>query len=428
MGFHIEFSKELNTNSELFSEDFLKAKLSEFKKTINDPQYGFFHVSDRDDLRKESKKVFEKFKERKNFIHVGIGGSSLGPEMLISALSSIPHDKNFVFINNIDPDETYNQIKDLSPDDSLFYFVSKSGGTAETMAGLAIISHWLEEKGIQKENFKNYFIFATDPEKSQLLDLGKELEVETLTIPSNIGGRFSVLTAVGYLPALMANIDIDNLCDGANLIKNDLLNENVSENILLQTASYLAQLKELGVSQTVLMPYSSQLKCFSYWFTQLWAESLGKKLSLSNDVVHEGFTPIPAYGATDQHSQVQLFMEGPHDKCVVLIEVDSFDHDYTLENNYSQPSLTKLAPFTLSQLFKAELEGTIKALDEAGRPFIHIKISKKDERNLGAMILFFESLTALMGHYLMINPFNQPGVEAGKKFAQEWLENPTGGE
>lgn len=394
-------------------------KLEAFKKIISNPGTQFFHSFEREELAATTKVIYEKHKTIKTFIHVGIGGSSLGPEMLVTALKK--NNCQFIFVNNIDPDEIFDQLQSIDYKNSLFYFVSKSGGTAETMGALAIISDFLFSKGVKENELKNYFVFATDSKKSELLDLGKKLTIDLLEVPSDVGGRFSALTPVGYLPALFAGIDIDMLIKGA-IETQQICLQNDEKNSLLQAAHFLYNLKtDRGISQTVFMPYSSKLKSFSFWFTQLWAESLGKRLNKNGNEVFEGFTPIVAYGATDQHSQVQLFMEGPKDKAFIMIEVENFTHDFSLKNNFGSPNLKKLAPYSLAQLMKAELYGTLKALEENSRPFIHLKITKNDEYHVGAMILFFESLTALMGEFLNVDPFNQPGVEAGKIYAFEFL-------
>jgi glucose-6-phosphate isomerase len=418
----VNFSGKDDLSAKYFETSFLQDKFDKFKQTINDKSIGFFHVTDNDDLIKECQEILKIFKHKKTFIHLGIGGSSLGPEMLITALKK--NNNKFIFINNIDPDEIFTQLENIDIEDSLFYFCSKSGATAETMAGLSIMTQLLSAQGIGQDQLKNYFVFATDPSQSQLLQLGKELDINCLTIPSNIGGRFTVLTPVGFLPAIFADIKIDHLNKGANAAKKLILNKEMNNNILLQSASFLYALKvEKDISQTVFMPYSSKLRNLSFWFVQLWAESLGKKYNTRGQIIHTGLTPIPAYGATDQHSQVQLFMEGPYDKSILLLEIEKFDHDYLLNNPYSQDSLSKLKKYSLGQLCKAELKGTLKALKENHRPYIHYTIPVINEESLGSFILFCESLTALMGIYLEINPFDQPGVELGKKYAYEWLED-----
>src|SRR5690606_8259279 len=231
---------------------------------------------------------------------------------------------------------------------------------------------------------------------------------DSLEVPTSIGGRFSVQTAVGLFPALFAGIDIEKIFEGMNEVKDLILEKDIQKNPLLQTAERLFLLfTEFGVNQTILMPYSSKLKTLSHWFVQLWGESLGK---LKKDGTPTGLTPIPAYGATDQHSQVQLFMQGPSDKCLFMLEVKRRMIDFSLDNNLEFSSANKLHGKTLNQLMEAEFKGTLKALSEAKKDHIHLQIEEVDEKNMGALILFYESLTALMGIYLEIDPFDQPGV------------------
>jgi len=407
---------KFNFSPELRDTDFpIQEWFKSFNQVIDSSATGFFRVTDRSELLQSCKDIHEKFKHKKTFVQIGIGGSSLGPEMLISALQK--NDVQFEFINNIDPDRINEQLSKINLKESLFYVVSKSGGTAETMSGFAIVTNLLLENGVAESDIKNYFVFATDPIKSELLNLGKELGVNCLEVPSNVGGRFSVLTPVGFLPALFAGIDCDKLLKGANDLKPKLLDENLSENILLKTACWLMDLKNKGRNQTVMMPYSSKLRDLGFWFVQLWAESLGKKKSLTGEDVFEGLTPIPGYGATDQHSQVQLFMEGPQDKVMIMLQVEKFDNDYSLQNKLNSPRLQKLAPHKLSDLMEAEFIGSLMALKEQERPYLHLQVPRNNEESMGAMILFFESLTAIMGSALKINPFDQPGVELGKIYA-----------
>ena len=414
MAFSISFNGLKNKE---FDFSNLGSDLDAFKSIINDEKYGFFHVTDRKELLDQCKAAHQKFSQFKTFVQVGIGGSSLGPEMLISALQK--NDVHFEFLNNIDPDKIHQQLSNINLKETLFYFVSKSGGTAETMASLAIVVNELKKLGIEKEDLKKQFIFATDPVKSDLLNLGRELGIETLEVPSNVGGRFSVFTPVGYLHAIFAGIDIEGLASGANGLKEELLK---SDSDFLKATQSLFELKEKeNINQTVLMPYSSKLRDLSFWFVQLWAESLGKKLNKNGEIVETGFTPIPGYGATDQHSQVQLFMEGTRDKIICLIEVEKFANDYSLANDLDVPALKRLNNSSLAQLMKAELEGTMKALEAQNRPYLLFKIDELNEVTIGELVLLFESMTALMGHKLNIDPFDQPGFEAGKIFAFEWL-------
>lgn len=405
------------------SPTLIAEKLNRFKNIINNPRTQFFHTFNRQELEQSSRAVYKKFSDRKFFIHVGIGGSSLGPEMIVNALGK--NATQFIFINNIDPEEIYSQLNFLKVEkleNCLFYFVSKSGGTAEPLAALAIITQIFDSQGINPSQYKDYFVFATDPLKSELLTLAKKWDITTLEIPSDVGGRFSALTPVGFLPALFSGMDLVSFLTGARDLQKELLAEDNKKNDLISVAEFFYHLKQdKKISQTVLMPYSSKLRLFSFWFTQLWAESLGKKKNNKGEIINTGFTPIASYGATDQHSQVQLFMEGPNDKVYIIIEILKFSHDFSLKSVLKSDNLEKLSSFTLSQLMKAEMEGTIKALRKEKRPIIHLQIPANDEYHLGQLILFFESLTALMGDYLMIDPFDQPGVEAGKIYAFEFL-------
>ncbi len=421
--FHPQFSELKNTS--FFSPKVVKEKWDSFCSTIENPNYGFFFLKDSEKHLSSSKEVFKKFSYKTTFVHVGIGGSSLGPEMLCDALKEKSCTREFIFINNIDPDMISDQLYAIELSSSLFYIVSKSGGTAETMAAFAIICEKLKSAGISEDSFKDYFVFATDPNEGHLKTLGEDLDIERLEVPSNIGGRFSVFTPVGFLPALFAEISVDEILKGVREFGASLLKTPIHENILCECSSFLAALKsESQIRQTVFMPYSSKLRSLSFWFTQLWAESLGKKFSKNQEVVYDGLTPIPAYGATDQHSQVQLFMEGPYDKCLLLIEIENFHQDFSLKNSFDKiPSLSNLSDYNLSDLMKAEFQGTQMALKENERPFISFKISSRTPYELGKLVLFFESLTVLMGEWFDINPFDQPGVEAGKKYAFSFMEN-----
>ncbi len=384
-----------------------------YTETLNSPETGFFHLPQNKELLTETKVVFEKFKSKKYFIHVGIGGSALGPDMFIKAFGS-KNDVEFIFVNNIDPDDLNRQLQKVKIKEALIYIVSKSGTTAETVAAMSILTQELSKAGITEAHYKDYFVFCTDPVKGDLRKIAAKWNVETLSVPANVGGRFSVLTPVGFLPMLFAGINPDRVLKGAADIQKALSDKNQGEDFF-KLGCWIKDLHDKGIRQTVMMPYSSLLKEFSAWFIQLWGESLGKE--------GKGLTPIPAYGATDQHSQMQLFMEGPEDKTLFLIEVEKFQHDFDLKNSVDTESFQMLSKFTLGTLMKAEFEGTLAALSENKRHVVHMKIPALNEESIGQLILFSECLTALVGRMLKIDPFNQPGVEAGKKYAYAWLKS-----
>ena len=389
------------------------AAIASYQKTLASSEIGFFRLPENRELLAETEKVFTHFKQKKYFIHIGIGGSALGPEMILSALGN-RSGVEFIFVNNIDPDDLCRKLDKVNIKEALIYVVSKSGTTAETVAAMSIVLNMLTEAGIKESEYKDYFVFCTDPVKGELRKLTSEWNVKTLEIPSNIGGRFSVLTPVGFLPALFAGIKAKDILEGAEDIKKHLQDPKVGANFF-ELAFWIKDLHDKGVNQTVMMPYSSLLKEYSSWFVQLWAESLGKD--------GKGLTPIPGYGATDQHSQMQLFMEGPKDKVMMLIEVEKFHADFNLKNSLKSEAFKNLSPFKLSDLMKAEFEGTLTALQENGRHVVHMKIPSLQEEYVGQLILFAECLTVMVGELLKVDPFNQPGVEAGKKYANQWLKN-----
>lgn len=421
----IKFTYQTNSDTahKTFQDDYLKSMLTKFNKIIDNPKYGFFHLTDKTDYLISTKKIFEKIKHKKHFVQIGIGGSALGPQMLISALANTT-DKTFSLMDNTDSDYLDQILKSIDLKESIFYVVSKSGGTAETIACYSIVRNLLKQEGISEENFGDYFVFCTDKDGGQLREHVDKMKYDSLIVPSDVGGRFSVLTHVGLLPAIFFGLDIDALYAGANNIKSTLLNEDTQNNPLLQCAAhtaYLFQETETRVDQTVLMPYSSKLKDFSAWFVQLWAESLGKYSEARKKSV--GLTPIPAYGATDQHAQMQLFMEGPNNKLLYMLNISSRKNNYSLDSKLELDSARKLEIFSMNDLLEAEFQGSVKALRENNRNVICINIAELNENSLAQLIIFFESLTALMGEYLLVDPFDQPGVELGKKYAFQYLNS-----
>lgn len=394
------------------------SQLENFKKTVENSEIGFFKLPEESQFIQSTLALAEELQNKKYFVQIGIGGSALGPEMLVSSLAKNT-DKSFIVLDNTDSDYLAQQLAKIELDQSVFYVVSKSGGTAETIAGYSIVRNLLKVHGIS--DAKDYFVFCTDPKNGQLRKHVEGNGYRALDVPSNIGGRFSVLSPVGLLPAAFMGVNISALYQGANSYKAKWLSSEWESNELFQVAELTFNLMQnYGVDQTVCMPYSSLLRHFSAWFIQLWAESLGKKRA---DGSATGLTPIPAYGATDQHSQMQLFMEGPNNKLLFLINVLNRGNDYSLDSNLEFESGKKLAPFSMNQLLHAEFKGSLQALKENKRNIVEIELERLDENAMGAMILFFESLTAVMGNYLNIDAFNQPGVELGKKYAFEFLDS-----
>lgn len=383
-----------------------------FRKLIQRPDIGFFSYTQSEQWKKDldaCQRVYHQFQQKEQFVHVGMGGSILGPQMVHSALGAT--EREFFFWGNVDATATALLFRKLSVSKTLFYIVSKSGNTIETLSHFITITRWLASHGVTADDWKDYFVFCTDAPQGELTQISEKYSIPRLSLPSNVGGRFSVLTAVGLFPFLFANINCSELFAGCRLMQENILQANFSENALFQLHSFILALKQQQLTQTVLMPYSSQLKDFTAWFAQLWAESLGKQKGQSS----EGLTPIAAYGPSDQHSQLQLFLSGPKDKAIIFLEILETEHDFLMENSLDFPLCRKLKNMSLHSLSRAELSSTQFAFRSVNRPYASLSIPTLNEKSLGALILFFESLTALTGLSLGINPFDQPAVEIGKK-------------
>jgi glucose-6-phosphate isomerase len=361
---------------------------------------------------------------------LGIGGSALGPIALRTALR--PYGWNLLddaarggyprlhVLDNVDPETIAALLARLDLAKSLFIVTSKSGGTAETMSQFLIVHDRVVKAHLKTPE---HFVFVTDPKQGALRPLAESLSVRALDIPPSVGGRFSVLTPVGTLPAALIGIDIAALLEGARDMAARCDGVSLGENPagVFATLQWLADTKH-GKSITVLMPYSDPLRDFAAWFVQLWAESLGKHKPDGSSV---GQTPIPALGATDQHSQVQLFMEGPKDKVVSFIAVEERGTDLTIPHGFSEvKELGYLGGNTLGELIDIEQRATAGALAKRGRPNLTIHLDRVDAWHVGGLMMFFEIATAYAGQLYGVDAFNQPGVELGKQFAYAQLGRP----
>jgi glucose-6-phosphate isomerase len=341
----------------------------------------------------------------------GIGGSALGPLALERALEP---KRRLVVLDNIDPDGVTAKLAGLNPRRTAINAITKSGSTAETMANLLVLLRFMEAK-LGPRHVRNWTA-STDPRRGDLLVLARRLGIPTLSIPENVGGRFSVMTPVGLLPAAFMGLDVDELVEGARFMRKHCWSAAPEKNvgILGAVLLYLMATRRRRNIQ-VLMPYSDRLLSFADWYRQLWAESLGKRLDRRGRKVETGQTPVVSLGATDQHSQVQLYMEGPHDKVVTFLEVRKPRHEVRIPRLHGDlASLGYLGGKSLGQLLSAERQATEIALTAAGRPNFSYSLPTVSAHSLGQLIYLFEFQTALSGELYGINAFDQPGVEAGK--------------
>ena len=363
-----------------------------------------------------------------NVVILGIGGSALGTRTLRDALlgplwnemddDAREHFPRIYVLDNVDPHTVRDLLKHIDIRRSLFNVVSKSGSTAETMALYLVLEGLLIEE-VGPEKARGHFLFTTDPSEGPLRAIADGEGIPSLPIPPNVGGRFSVLSPVGLLPAAVAGIDVAGLLRGAaradERCRTPVLAENPAG--LMATLLHTAH-TESGASIHVMMPYSNRLRSFSSWFQQIWAESLGKAHDLAGRVVHTGPTPLSALGVTDQHSQVQLFMEGPRDKVVMFIALAGEgrgSEDLEIAGHRSDmPSAGYLAGHTLGELLDVEHRATAEALRRAGRQNMTFEIETLDAESLGELFMLVSIATVYAGALYDVNPLDQPGVELGK--------------
>jgi glucose-6-phosphate isomerase len=287
-----------------------------------------------------------------------------------------------------------------------------------------IIKEMLEKK-LGKEKARDLIVCTTDASSGNLIKIAKEEKYKTFIIPSGVGGRFSELTPVGLLPAAFCGIDISEMLQGAAFMDKMCNEEDIYKNPghMFALLHYIAMNR--GKNITVMMPYADSLKYTSDWFAQLWAESLGKKFDLDGKTVYAGQTPVKALGVTDQHSQVQLYTEGPFDKIVVFLGVEEYREEIKIPKLYAEmPSLGFLGGITHSQLIKTEQIATEYALTRAGRMNMTLTLPSVNAHTIGQLLYFFEVATAFAGELMNINAFDQPGVEEGKNATYALFDRP----
>jgi glucose-6-phosphate isomerase len=368
---------------------------------------------------------------------LGIGGSSLGPRALYSALApawdplrsrSPGMPRRLLFPDNVDP-QTVRAVLDLCPPErTLFNVVTKSGGTAETAAQLMIVHDHLERR-LGAENARRHLVATTDPAKGALRRLATTLGWTTFAVPPSVGGRFSVLSAVGLVPAAAAGLDVIGLLDGAARMRDRVLaTDDLRQNPALLLAALLhLHHVERGRPLTVMMSYVDALYDTADWFRQLWAESLGKEKATDGRIINTGPTPIAARGATDQHSQLQLYAEGPDDKAFLMLSVRDRGVEVkmpTAGTIAGDPDYAYLAGRGVGELLDAELRGTIGSLRGRRRPVAEVQLDRPSAGGLGELIMLLEAATAFAGPLYDVDPYDQPGVEEAKRLAYAALGRP----
>jgi glucose-6-phosphate isomerase len=406
-------------------------------------EYGFYELVNQDETVRQITTFAEGVGQAHDHVLVlGIGGSALGTKALLNALRRPAWNEwdddgreffpRLTVLENTDPTTVAAALRRIDPRRVLVNVISKSGGTAETMAQYLVVRAWLEEA--LGDAALRHLVFTTDPERGALRELATREGIVTLDVPPRVGGRFSVLSSVGLLPAALVGIDVAGLLAGAR----DAVERAEADDLLENPAALYAALHwaadtDLGARINVLMPYTDRLREIAEWYRQLWAESLGKRVDRAGRVVHVGPTPVAAVGATDQHSQVQLFMEGPFDKTITFLKLERHGEDVTIPSP-AEPSpgagpplpgdLAYLPGHSLGELLNAEYDATATALAEMGRMSCTLHLPELTAETVGELIMFYQIATGYAGIWYGIDPFDQPGVELGKRLTYAAMGRP----
>lgn len=365
------------------------------------------------------------------FVVLGIGGSALGPLATFQALCHFRHNElpkskrkapKFYVEENIDPERMASLFDVIDIKKTMFNVISKSGSTSETMSQYLIIIDTLKRE--LGEKAKEHIIVTTSKTSGSLVKIAEKEGFKAFYIPDGVGGRFSQLSPVGLLPAAVLRIDIKGLLAGAIYMDKKCKKASANNPALVNAALSYLSIKN-GKNISVVMPYADSLRLVGDWYCQLWGESLGKAVNNKGEVVNVGQTPVGALGVTDQHSQVQLYTEGPYDKVITLIEVENYRKEVVISVGLQDvPSVSFLGGHTLNELIKAELYATEYALAKNGRLNRKIILPEVNAHTLGQLLMLFMLEVAYMGALLDIDAFNQPGVEEGKNAAYALLGRP----
>ena len=372
-----------------------------------------------------------------NLVVLGIGGSALGLTALQTALNPPYYNllskskrggaPRLFVMDNIDPVTFKAMLRLCPPKKTLYNVISKSGGTAETISQL-MIACGLLEKAVGAAAMKDHVVVTTSPKgpgapPSLLHPVADGYDLVSFPIPLNVGGRFSVFSPVGMFPAAMLGMDLSAMRDGCAAMDARCSLDSLEDNpaYLRAAVHYLLDTAK-GKTMSVMMPYADGLRDVADWYRQLWAESLGKRMSLDGREVYAGQTPIKALGATDQHSQVQLYREGPNNKVFNIVEVARFESALKIPNTLANiPGVDYLRGASMNKLMAAELRGTMDALKESRRPVIRITLPRVNAHSVAQLLYMLEVETAMAGRLYNVNAFDQPGVEEGKIIARRLM-------
>ena len=357
---------------------------------------------------------------------IGMGGSSLGAHALHEFLRTYHHtperEIDFRCMDNSDPSRLLRCMSGLRAQETLTIVVSKSGNTLETLALASIVVQWYRDSSV---DLSFGMVAISEDNGGSLKRFVDQTGMKLITMPKAVGGRFSVLSSVGMLPAALLGFDIDAILQGAASQRDAALaSDGFGNPAYLAALIHVHLMTKRNKRVSVFMPYASRLYAFGLWYAQLWCESLGKARDLDKRFVQAGQSVCVAPGATSQHSQLQLYLEGPNDKLITLVKVNRFETEMTFpsEMPFDNEASEFLAGRSVVDLIHMQLEGTREALSEMGRPNLQIEVPEFSAQALGAMFMHFEMQTAFAGMLLNINPYDQPSVETGKAKTKAMLK------
>lgn len=398
-----------------YSKSFYQIKSSQtifdyVKDEITKIGYYSLPFQDTSKIKEYAKKV-----SKKHIAIVGIGGSTLGTFAIYQFLKRTKEfDKKLHFFETTDPTDIKQRVKKLDLEDTLFLIISKSGTTIETISIFKYLA------SLVTIDAKNCAIISE--EDSKLTSFAKKQNMTIFDIPKNVGGRFSVFSTVGLVPLAILGVNIDNLLKGAKEVHNSFFNQKGYYETIMEKARFMVENKN-RFNINVVFSYSASLEGFNKWYIQLWGESLGK---ININGTKQALTPIGLIGPVDQHSFLQLIAEGKRDKTVTFIKVADFQDETKIPSNTLNgfEELEYVDNLTFAKLIDEQANATIESLKQLGDiPHDVITINRVDEYNIAKLMYSYQLLTSVVGKFVQINTYNQPGVESGKQILKEKLKN-----
>ncbi|MEE2654227.1 MAG: glucose-6-phosphate isomerase [Pseudomonadota bacterium] len=409
-------------NQDVF-EKFLeetRPALEKLRQQYADKSLPFLQLPERTDDLDVLYSVAARYRDRfKHVVVLGTGGSSLGGQAICrladTGIRPCAEVAKLHFYDNVDPYSNLYMLSSLPLEQTGFLVISKSGTTAETVTNFLVCLEAVS-KVVKKDNLAEHFTAISEPGENILRRLAIKNDILVLDHDPRIGGRFSVLSLVGLLPAMILGLEVEKVRAGAVSVLDPILTSEEPRNVKAAVGAAIAAglATEKNILSTIIMPYTDRLAEFGLWFRQLWAESLGKQ--------GKGTTPINALGAVDQHSQLQLYLDGPDDKMFTIIMVSHAGKGPLIDPVFANDdALTHLAGKSVGDLMEAEQWGTARALIQNNKPTRVIQLERLDETTLGALMMHFMLETIITAHLFSVDPFSQPAVEEGKLLVRQFL-------